>query len=556
MKNLKKIFYVAIILLIICFSLISVFGIGTRWGESLNIHFKGVKNLQWDGKFDDEALITLAYEQNLNQDNKEDIENILKRRLVLAGFGENKIYFNEDNKTIAVKLPYSYNKTNFDIKDIGTYLAKNGEVKAFKTKKGALENLFQMQQNKNNEKDLIFNNNDINSANLTYNRDERRRSRSSFKNKNPAIKLNLNEEKIEQLQDMSDYATEKRTEYFNMDREIKILEKELKDKKEDLEDLEGEENKEQKEELKKEIDEDEKELSSKKENLKNIEKEISQQNIEIKLDGANIYNGNILDLVNEDNKQIIATIHKGNSNAVLNYVNLINSGKMPVKMSLSKYSKKTPQFGSNFKNVLLMALILLFLLIAAFMGVKFKILSFLSAIVLFGHFSFVVACFTGFFSFMPGFCVNIFAVFGFVVTILIGISCLLCLFNKFKENINEGKALHLSVKQIFENDSYKNILKLNIVLLAIFAILMGVFAPENDLFYNILKPLNLILEFNPQNSIFSFSYAMFAGIIAIFIFESLLTKFILKTIIEFKFFRNNKLYGGRNEHKKTNIKVW
>ena len=62
---------------------------------------------------------------------------------------------------------------------------------------------------------------------------------------------------------------------------------------------------------------------------------------------------------------------------------------------------------------------------------------------------------------------------------------------------------------------------------------MGVFAPENSLFYNILKPLNLILEFNPQNSIFSFSYAMFTGIIAIMLFETLLTKFILKTIIEF-----------------------
>ena len=93
MKNFKRISYIAIIFLIVCFSLVSIFGFETRWGESLNTHFKGAKNLQWDGNFDDEAIITLNYEQNLNQNTKESVESILKKRLALAGFGENKIYF-------------------------------------------------------------------------------------------------------------------------------------------------------------------------------------------------------------------------------------------------------------------------------------------------------------------------------------------------------------------------------------------------------------------------------------------------------------------------------
>ena len=552
MKNFKKTFYIVIILLIFCFSLISIFGIETRWGESLNTHFKGVKNLQWDGNFDDEALVTLNYEGNLNQDTKESVENILKRRLVLAGFGENKIYFNNSNKTILVKLPYSYNKASFDVEDIGQYLAANGEVKAYKSNKSALENLFQF-QNQNNEKDLIFTNNNVNSVTWTYNKDEIRKSRSSSKNKLPGIKFNLDEEKTEKLIEMFEFATEKRIEYFDKDKEIKILEKEKREKEEDQED---EEDETQKKEMKKEIEECEKNISKKKEELKNIEKEISKQNVEIKLDGANIYTGNILDLVNQDTNHVIAMSNSGGSNSVLNHVNLINSGKMPVKISLLKYSKKSPAFGENFKNNLLIVILTLFLLITLIMLIKFKILSCLANVVLFCHFSFIVACFTGFFPFIPGFCVNASAVFGFILTMLMGTSCLLILFNKFKQSINEGKALHLTVKQIFEDDSYKNTLKLNIVLLIIFAILMGVFAAENDVFYNILKPLNLILEFNPQNSIFSFSYAMFAGILAILFFETLLTKFILKTIIEFKFFRNNKLYGGRNENKKSNLKVW
>ncbi len=552
MKNFKKISYIAIIFLIVCFSLISIFGFETRWGESLNTHFKGAKNLQWDGNFDDEAIITLNYEQNLNQNTKESVENILKKRLALAGFGENKIYFSKDKKTILVKLPYSYNKANFDFEDIGKYLAANGEVKAYNSKKNIFENLLQL-DSKNDEKDLIFNNDNVNSVSLTYSKEERKKSKFSPKNKTAGIKFNLDEEKREKLNDMFDSTSEKRIKYFNLDSEIKVLDKSLSSKKENLE---SEENKEEKEALKKEIENDEKIINNKRTDLQNIEKEITQQNIDIKVDGASVYSGNILDLISEDNRQIIAVSNKGGSSNTLSYVNLINSGKMPIKMSLLKYYKNSPNFGFNFKNNMLIILLTLFLILVAISGIRFKLLSCLTAVTLIGHLGFVIACFTGFFSFMPGFCVNIFAIFGFILTILMGVYCLLFIFKKFQNNINEGKALHLTVKQIFEDGSYKNILKLNVVLIIIFAILMGVFAPENSLFYNILKPLNLILEFNPQNSIFSFSYAMFTGIIAIMLFETLLTKFILKTIIEFKFFRNNKLYGGRYENKKPNLEIW
>ena len=84
----------------------------------------------------------------------------------------------------------------------------------------------------------------------------------------------------------------------------------------------------------------------------------------------------------------------------------------------------------------------------------------------------------------------------------------------------------------------------------ILAIVLGIFSPTPELFSTLLIPLNTLLEANSQNSIFSFAYAMFFGIVGTLIFQLLTTKLILQSATDFKIFRNVKLYGGRiNETK-------
>lgn len=79
---------------------------------------------------------------------------------------------------------------------------------------------------------------------------------------------------------------------------------------------------------------------------------------------------------------------------------------------------------------------------------------------------------------------------------------------------------------------------------------MGVFAQTTDMFYYILKPLNLLLDVNSKNSVFSFSYSLFCGSLGVLIFEIILTNIILNYASTFKMFRKlNYMEAKVNEKK-------
>ncbi len=523
------------ILFIICFSLLAIFGIKSRWGASINHKFKGTDTLLWSNDVGNEAKITLSYPKNLNENEKSKVENILKKRLHLAGFGENKIYFDQNNKFIIINMPLSYNKPLFDFNDIAEYLVSPGKLRIIKTFKDEISNLFGFDQ-QNKKEEFLMDNNAVNSVSLKYTKNKI--SKSSSKNNIPSIEFNLSEEGKEKLLERYNTASQKRKELFYLEKETKNLQKEV----DDLEEASGGE----KNEKTKEQKEKEKVLDEKRSKIKNLKTEISSETIEIQLDEHSVYSGNILELIDENNKVMAASI-TNTPKQVLSYVNIISSNNLNIPLSVVDIIAKSPTINSNVQEKFLIFMSIIIILISILISLKLFVVGLVGLVTVIGHLCFIIACFSGFFSFLPGFCVNISSMIATSLSILIGFSFILYLQRKILSYLEEGNGLNISIEETFKDKNYKTLSKLNGLIMLVSVVLMGVFAPKNDILYFIFSQLNMAIDANTQNAIFSFFYAVFVGSIAIFIFELFFTKFILKSAAQLKLF--NKSFS-RMEAKK------
>ena len=156
MKNFKKIAFFSTILILICFSFLSLIGFKTHWGATTYNHFKGLNTINWGNDLDDEAKIEVSYKNPLNEEQKEDVEMVLAKRLSLSGIGQNEILFDENKKTITICFPCSYNKYFFDYEDIASYLTSKGDIKIFKSEKNPLDFMAMFGGKSNGKEELLM----------------------------------------------------------------------------------------------------------------------------------------------------------------------------------------------------------------------------------------------------------------------------------------------------------------------------------------------------------------------------------------------------------------
>ena len=567
MKNFKKIAFFSTILILICFSFLSLIGFKTHWGATTYNHFKGLNTINWGNDLDDEAKIEVSYKNPLNEEQKEDVEMVLAKRLSLSGIGQNEILFDENKKTITICFPCSYNKYFFDYEDIASYLTSKGDIKIFKSEKNPLDFMAMFGGKSNGKEELLMGEDSIYSATLQYIKPNRMQGELKRGESEPAIILSVDEEKKEQLLDLYTETAQKRKELHEIEKEIKMVNKEIKniqkeneesekeEEKKDVEKKEGEEkNEEEKKEDEKkneENDREKKEMKKLKE-LEDQKKEITdyiqKQNIKITLDSKPIYEGNILGFIDE-NKKICAINPKLTTPQLMSTINIINTEQLPVNLTIKSVEKYSPGFGSNAKFNIIVFVLILFAILILFISLKFRMFGLLALLTSIAQISLIVAGYTGFLSFMPGVCVNICAVLGAIISILTGFSSFYYISKKISERLKNNLNIEFSIKQTYKSD-VGQIVKVHILIIILSAILMGAFSSTPGVFSTIFAPLKMLLEPTAQNSIFTFSYSLFLGHIGTLIFQILSTKLILQSSIIFKFFRNTRLYGGiKNETK-------
>ncbi len=555
MRNLKKTVFFSTILVIVCFSILAIIGFNTRWGATITHHFKGIDTINLANDLGDEAKIMLSYKE-MNEEQKYNTEMILKKRLNLIGLEENNIFFDEENKIITVTFPKSCMKQNLDCSDVAQYISSPGILEVIKTTKSELDFLL---QNKNSGKEeKLAENNDIEKVQFMYYKSNYMKNQIQPSPPSPAIKLSITDDKYSDLENLYKIAFQDRKELFEIQKEIRKLRNQInkiknkgKDKENiENEDEENEENQklsEKEKETLKELEPQLKELEEEKE--KPIKEKLSKNQVRFSLDNVDIFFGNIIELF-DGNMNIMITNRRLSGNDMLMAANKLITGKLPVELSLINLEANTPKLGVNFIDNIVIFSIVLTILFILFIAIRFRILAGLCTLNIISQLCFIIAGFTGLISFVPGFCLTLPAIIGTIFSMLIGFSCFYHIANKIIYNLNKNKNLELSVKQTYKL-SVKPLIKLNLFMLFSFAIILGIFSPTPEIFSTLLVPLNMLLEANPQNSIFSFSYAMFFGILGTLLFQFLTTKLILQSASDFKMFRNVKLYGGRIDETKN-----
>lgn len=547
MKNLKKTVFFSTILVVICFIILALIGFNTEWGATTTHHFKGLDTINLANDLGDEAKIMLTY-KTMDENQKHDTEMILKKRLNLIGLEENNIFFDETNKMITLTFPKSCAKRNLDFGDIAQYLVSPGILKVFKTTKNEFDIFNTNKDIKQDE--FLFGNDAVKEIQFRYQRSKYMKNPVQPREPDPAIKLSLTNEEYSVLENLYKIAVQDKKELFEIQKEIKKLQNQInkiKNNGKNEEDVKNEDKENKEENLSEEKQQELKELKKQLNELKDKEKPIrdksTKNRIKFNLDNVDIFAGSILELFDE-NMNIVLTNRRLSANDMLMAANKLLTEKLPVELSLVNLEANTPKLGVNFiENIAIFAIVLAVLFILL-MALKFRILAGLATLNIVSQFCFILVGFTGLISFLPGFCLTLPAMMGALISIIIGFSCFYHIANKTVYRLKRNNNLELSLKQTFKIDT-KPFIKLNLFMLLIFAIFLGIFSPTPEIFSTLFVPLNMLLEANPQNSIFSFSYAMFFGTIGTLLFQLLTTKLILQSAADFKFFRNVKLYGGR-----------
>ncbi len=555
MKNFKNAKVLVLIMLMICFFMLSIFGLQTRWGDTITHHFKGYNTIKWGDDVDDTVQITLAYEKELDANNKRSVERTLKKRLDLAGIKDTFISFDVGSRLINVNLPASSYRPNFDFEAITKSLAATGEWKLTLSEKedpfmAQLRKMFRYPKD-NSKNETIADASNIKSASISYNFNNKVNKSAIMSSKDMPTMLFVLDKKTK------DALAQRKKNFIANEEELKNLETEIKNlqevvtkakKEKENEEKKEEENKENEGENKEKENEteDEKKLKELKDHKKKLQ-DYNGKNVVLLLDNEEIYNGGIVESLDEHSNLEVLNTSLSASEA-LKTVNIVSSGKLPVSLKPISVKKLTPQFGKSFKANILIASGLIILLMIAFITIKYRFIGLLAAFNVLGHLCFVIACFTGFVSFLPGSCLNVSSMVGIIFSLVFGISLFLFLINKFLQKLYSNRNVELSVRTTFKENS-KFVFKLTVLIAVISCVVMLIFSRNNYgetlgsagfLGHNLLSFLNI----NYQSAIFSFSHAVFFGSIGVLIFQYLNTKFMLKYICNLKPFKNSKVYGG------------
>jgi preprotein translocase subunit SecD len=196
--------------------------------------------------------------------------------------------------------------------------------------------------------------------------------------------------------------------------------------------------------------------------------------------------------------------------------NLIKSGALPVTLKVLTYRSVGPTLGTDALNKSVMAGIIGIALVMLFMLAYYRLPGLVADIaltvyilLLFGIFALFKVTMT-----LPG-------IAGFLLTIGMAVDANVLIFERIKEEQKTGKTLHAALESGFKR-ALSSILDSNITTVIAAIVLM-------------------ILGSGPVKG---FALTLTLGVLASMFTAVVVTRFLLKLVIDIKAFRNNKLYGA------------
>ncbi|MCL2884030.1 MAG: protein translocase subunit SecF, partial [Oscillospiraceae bacterium] len=266
--------------------------------------------------------------------------------------------------------------------------------------------------------------------------------------------------------------------------------------------------------------------------------------ISIWLDGSMVSNPSVKSAIT-DGTAIISGGYSTFADAVKD-ASLINSGAMPFSITVVSSGTINPTLGQEALNVMLIAGIIAFILIAAFMLYFYKLPGFVAVIALFGHVAATIAAVSGYFGFLNSFTMTLPGIAGIILGIGIAVDANVIMAERIKEELRAGKTIDAALRN-GSKKSFAAIFDGNISIIFVAIVLMGVFGPPDSLFAKLLHPVLMWFPAATTGAIYSFGYTLLLGIIMNFVMSVGATRLMLHSLVRFKFLRKPWLLGGYKE---------
>lgn len=262
--------------------------------------------------------------------------------------------------------------------------------------------------------------------------------------------------------------------------------------------------------------------------------------ISIWLDDENISTATVKSAIVDGN-----AIIEGNftQDEVEKLANQINSGALPFALSAESYSTISPTLGSKSLDVMVIAGVIAFALVALLMIVRYRLPGTIAVISLLGQVAATLAFVSGYLTIFPGSTLTLPGIAGIILGIGMGVDANVITAERIKEELAKGKTLDGALASGFKM-GLTPIVDGNMTIVIVAAILMGAFGPTDGLWARVFTVLFRWFGPSTAGTIYSFGFTLLTSVLLNFVFGVGATRVMLRGASRIKALRNPALYGG------------
>lgn len=221
----------------------------------------------------------------------------------------------------------------------------------------------------------------------------------------------------------------------------------------------------------------------------------------------------------------------------------INGGALPFKLETENFSSISPILGLGARDAMVVAGVIAFILVAAFIIIVYRMCGVIATIGLVGQVAGMIACLTGFFAHFPSFTLTLPGIAGIILSIGMGVDANIITSERIKEELHSGKTLDGAINSGFQR-TFDAIFDGNVTMVLVAIILMGAFGPPGSIFNSLLSPIFRWFGPSATGAIYSFGFTLITGVVFNFVMGVTASRLMLKSISKFKPFKKAWLYGG------------
>ena len=238
-------------------------------------------------------------------------------------------------------------------------------------------------------------------------------------------------------------------------------------------------------------------------------------------------------------------IIKGNfdQDSASTLANQINSGALPFALSAESYSTISPSLGAKSLEVMVLAGIIAFALVAVMMIVRYRLPGTIATISLFGQVVATLAVVSGYFTVFPGSTLTLPGIAGIILGIGMGVDANVITAERIKEELRSGKSLDGALKSGFAR-GLTPIIDGNVTIVIVAIVLMGAFGPSDGFFAKALHFVFFAFGPSTAGTIYAFGYTLLTGVLLNFVFGVFATRVMIRGAAALKALRNPWLYGA------------